>query len=134
MGTDLIVGLVGVLVGGLVTLACFIWQLPKIRAESRKLNLEADGVLFSTLSQEILWLKDKVNAQALQIATLEKEAHTSLTTKRENVRLRARVKNLEERCGRLEAIFRIGPVSPEMQAALDKLDEISGRTDGADAE
>lgn len=134
MGTDLLIGIIGAVVGGLVTLICFIWQLPKIRAEARKLNVEADNVQFDTLSKEIAWMKGKINAQARQIATLEKEAQSSLSTKRENVRLRARVKKLEERCGRLEAIFRIGPVSPEMQAALDKLDEISGRTDGGEPE
>jgi hypothetical protein len=40
MGTELFVGLAGTLIGGLVTLACFIWQLPKIRAGARKLNAD----------------------------------------------------------------------------------------------
>lgn len=128
MSIELLVGAAGAVIGGLVTLACFIWQLPRVRAEARKLNAEANQIEWGTLRDELARLADKVRAQGAQIAGLEETAEQrtkhEAQLKRENNQLRLQVKKLEGRVAGLEAVFKIGPVAPEMQAALDRLNKI----------
>lgn len=129
MSIQLLVGAAGAIVGGLVTLACFIWQLPRIRAEARKLNAEASRTEWQTLRDELERLDGKVRAQGAQISGLEATAEQRMkreaVLKRENGQLRAQVKKLEGRVTGLEAVFKIGPVTAEMQAALDRLNRIA---------
>lgn len=119
---------IGAIAGVLATLLIGLWQLPKIRGEARKLNAEAAALEWSSLKAEIDRLQVRVTVQDGRIAELEKldadRADQEATLKRENIQLRRKVRRLEDRIAGLEAVFKIGPVPPEMQAELDKLKDV----------
>jgi hypothetical protein len=102
------------------------WLLkPKALAEARKANAEADKLDWDRFHGEILRLELKISAQDAKISQLEtdRDERAVVSDKREieNRSLRATVKRLEGRIAELEAIFKLHPLPPEMQAALDKL-------------
>ena len=113
------------IIGGAVTLlvavVTLLWQLPKIRAESRKLNAEAGSIEWRTLRDEIARLRERVTAQDGKIAELETAADKHRDLERENRALKAEVGRLKNRVKALEDIFKVGPPTPEQQALLDKL-------------
>lgn len=104
---------------------------PKGNAEARKINADASHTEWGTLRDEIHRLQSRVEEQDRRIAELEKldceRVDREVELKRENGRLRQKVSKLESRVEGLEAIFRVGPVPPEMQAQLDALDRKTGR-------
>jgi uncharacterized coiled-coil DUF342 family protein len=125
-------GAVWTLIGGIaasvVALITFRWQLPKIRAEARKFDAEASRTEWQTLRDEIDRLTAKVTAQDSRIDELGKaaEARAERTSEleKENRTLRTEVGRLRNRIAKLEAVFKIGPISPEMQAAIDRLKDV----------
>lgn len=125
-GGDILIGVVGTALGAIVTFIVARWQLPKLEAEARKLEAEASRTEWQTLRDEIDRLTNRVSAQDAKIADLEKQAdergEREAALESDNRKLRAKVARLESRIAGLEAIFKIGPITPEMQAALDKLD------------
>jgi gas vesicle protein len=118
----------GGIVGALVALVAALLALPKIRAEARKLNAEAGAIEWGALKSEVERLTETVKVQGQRIAELEQSAATradrEAELEKENKQLRTEVGRLKSRVKALEAIFKVGPVTPEMQAALDKLDKI----------
>lgn len=112
----------------MVTLIGVIIAWPKISAEARKTNAEAGQVEWSTLRDEINRLQERVEAQDRRIAELEKlddeRADREIELVKENRQLRQKVKKLETRIAGLEAVFKVGPITDEMQAELDKLKDI----------
>lgn len=119
---------IGAVVGAAATLIGVILALPKLRSEARKLNAEAGHLEWQTLRDEINRLQERLEKQDARIAELEKlddeRADREAELVKENRQLRQKVKRLEDRIEGLEAIFKIGPVTPEMQAELDKLKKI----------
>jgi peptidoglycan hydrolase CwlO-like protein len=119
---------VGALAGVLATVLTLFWQRPKIGAEARKLNADASRTEWSTLRDEINRLQERVERQDERIAELEKlddeRADRERALKKENNQLRQKVRRLETRIKGLEEVFKIGPVPPDMKAALDKLGKI----------
>jgi septal ring factor EnvC (AmiA/AmiB activator) len=109
--------------GALLTLIAAALALPKVRAEARKATAEANRTEWQTL-------RDEIDRQNKQIVGLRDEVH-KLRTKmasregeleRENKVLHTEVARLTRRVEGLEAILKIVPVPPEMQALLDELD------------
>ena len=125
-------GAVWTLLGGLLTAAValitFRWQLPKIRAEARKANAEASHTEFQTLREHVALLEQRIATQGVRIAELEaadtRRAGREAELEKENRSLKLKVRKLESRIAGLEAVFKIGPVPPEMQAELDKLKDV----------
>jgi gas vesicle protein len=115
-------------VGAILTFAAALLLLPKIRAEARKLNAEAGATEWGTLRDEINRLQERVDAQGSRIAELEKldgeRADREAGLVKENRQLRQKVRKLETRIAGLESVFKIGPITPEMQAELDKLKDV----------
>jgi hypothetical protein len=128
MSIDLLVGLAGTLLGALVTIAGVIWQLPKIRAEARLANAEASQIEWQTLRDELSRLNDLVKGQAAKIRALERAKDNRVELERENRGLKSKVARLELRVQALENILKIGPLPPDMQAALDQLDDLTSRS------
>lgn len=122
MGAELWITLASALIGGGGFLGTII-MLPKIRAETRKLNAETDGAIISRLAAEIKRLDSELNEVREQFAkfrTLAAERENDL--ERENKRLRGEVRRLTKRVDGLESILKLHPVTPEMQALIDELD------------
>lgn len=127
MGAELWVAL-GVILTAVVGLTGHFLLRPRIRAETRKLSAEADQINWETLKGEIDRLQEKVGAQDKRIAELEqsldRRAVREDELELENSRLRSQVRRLERRVRAMEGIFKIGPLSPAMQAELDKLKNV----------
>lgn len=84
------------------------WLSGSSTAEARKINAEASRIEWQTMRDEI----DRLGIEVRELRALECE----------NRKLRGKVRKLEVRVSGLEAILHIGPITPEMQAALDELD------------
>lgn len=123
MGGGLLIGLASAVIGGIITLVGVLLALPKIRAEARKLDAEASSIMWQTLRNEIDRLTQRI--AELEKGDRERELREAGLEK-ENRQLRAHVKRLEGRVSELETILKIGPLPPDMQAALDKLNDIPG--------
>lgn len=119
-------GVLGAIIGAFVTLAGLFLALPKIRSEARKSNAEASSIEWHTLKNEIDRLQQRLSEQEQKIATLERADHERADRERElereNRALKMKVGRLESRIRAMENIFKVGPISPEMQAQLDELD------------
>lgn len=118
----------GGVIGAILTFAAALLMLPKIRAEARKPNAEAAATEWGTLSGEINRLREKVEAQDRRIDELEKlddeRADREAGLKKENRLLKQKVRKLENRIKGLEEVFKIGPITDEMQAEIDKLKDV----------
>ena len=119
---------IGAVVTAIVTTLIARWQLPKIRAEARKLGAEASQSEWQLLSGKVAWLTAEVGRQDEKIRQLEQLAEErgdrEKALERENKGLRVKVRRLEKRVGELEAILKIEPLPPGMKAALERLDRI----------
>lgn len=122
MGVELWITLVSALVGGGGLIGSLI-LLPKIRAETRKLHVEADETIAARLTREIKRLDTELDEVRTQFATFRSlAAEREHDLERENKRLRGEVRRLTKRVDGLESILKLHPVTPEMQALLEELD------------
>jgi peptidoglycan hydrolase CwlO-like protein len=105
-----------------------IFGRPRSKAEARKLNAEASGIEWQSLKAEVDRLTLAVDKQGAEIAQLKEQAvvraDRATELEKENKSLKAEVGRLKNRVKALENIFKIGPITPEMQAELDKLKEV----------
>lgn len=108
--------IVGALAGGSFLPAAYRatrkWLGGATAAETRMTNAQASRVEWQTLRDEL----DRQGAEIRELRAVECE----------NKKLRGKVRKLEVRVSGLEAILHIGPITPEMQAALDDLDRKTG--------
>ena len=99
---------------------------PKIHAEARRANAEAAGLEWSALRDEVNRLAKQVEAQGKKIAAMEQDrrdvALIADERERENRSLKAKLARLERRLSAIEALFKVHPITPELRADLDKLD------------
>lgn len=123
MGVELWIALASAMVGGGGLIGSLL-LLPKIRAEARKLNSEADDTIAARLTREIRRLDGELNEVREQFATFRTfSADREHDLERENKRLRGEVRRLTKRVDGLENILKLhGEVTPEMQALIDELD------------
>lgn len=123
MGVELWIALASAMVGGGGLIGSLL-LLPKIRAEARKLNSEADDTIAARLTREIRRLDGELNEVREQFATFRTfAADREHDLERENKRLRGEVRRLTKRVDGLENILKLhGEVTPEMQALIDELD------------
>lgn len=122
MGVELWLTLASALVGGGGLIGTLI-VLPKIRAEARKINVEADDSIIARLAREIKRLDTELDEVRTQFATFRSlAAERENDLERENKRLRGEVRRLTKRVDGLENILKLHPVTPEIQALIDELD------------
>lgn len=96
---------------------------PKVDAEARKLHAETDEIIVARLYRHIDRLDTEMKELREEFATLQKQAdQREAELEQENRVLRAKVQRLEKRITGLERVFKVHPITPEMQAELDKLD------------
>jgi gas vesicle protein len=127
MSTELIVGLAGALVGGLITLVGTILMLPKIRAEARKLNADADDKIVARLYREIDRLDVLFKELEAEFSSYKRvSADEKRKLENENRSLRTEVSRLRRRVEGLEAVIKVGTITPDMQAMLDEIDRHTG--------
>lgn len=120
MGAEVWIGLISAISGGLIS---SLFLLPKLRAEARKLNREADGLLIDRLTQEIERLDREIEDLRSRFTAAAKAANErECALEKENKLLRAEIKRLRKRIEGLETIFKLHPIPPEMQAALAALE------------
>lgn len=122
MSVELWIMVISSVVGGGGLLGSLI-LLPKIRAEARKLNVEADDSIIARLAREIKRLDTELDEVRTQFATFRSlAAEREHDLERENKRLRGEVRRLTKRVDGLESILKLHPVTPEMQELLEELD------------
>lgn len=120
-----LVGFLSTVAGALITFLGLRWRRPQFNAEARKSNAQASHQEWGTLRDEIARLDVRTAELRREIDTIKTNSRNRVKAlDRENSRLRSHITRLERRVGELESIFKIGPVPPEMQAELDKLDKI----------
>ena len=126
-------GLVGVIVTALLAYAGHQLTLPKIRAEARKTDAEAIAMDWLRFQAEIERLENKISAQDEKIAAQDERiaeqerdrravAVIADERERENKTLKLKLARLERRLAAIERLFKVHPITPEMQADIDKLD------------
>lgn len=126
---DILFVVISAVAGALATLAGLLIAWPKLKAEARRLNAEASKLEWQTLHDEIKRLDLQTAALRIEITNIQtagKAREGELD--RENGRLRGMVRKLEGRVSDLESILKIGPLPPDMKAALDELDRKTGRS------
>lgn len=115
--------LIGGVIGAIATLAATILMWPKINAEARRANAQASQVEWQTLRDEIRRLDGELADVRKEFSTFkESAADEKGELERENKSLRTEIRRLKIRVQGLEEIFKIAPVTPEMQALLDEID------------
>jgi hypothetical protein len=119
---------IGAVSGLIVGLGGWLIAYPKHRSEGRKFDAEAEHINWTTMRGEIDRLNAKLAKQDERIAELEKldgeRESREADLLRENRQLRQKVKRLENRVAGLEGVFKVGPIPPDMQAAIDKLKDV----------
>lgn len=121
-----------VLAGGVLTALLMHWrEYPKARAAAKKLSEETEGAEWGRFQREIGRLEGrltKVEAEndALR-ERLDRQRGERTTLEHENEALRHDIKHLETRLAALENLFRTIPLTAEMQAQLDSLDQLAPR-------
>lgn len=118
---------VGVILAAIVAFIGNRWQLPKLSAEAKKARAEADAHDWTRFQAEIARLEAKIAAQDKKIEAMEKDrravAAIAEQREQENRALRNKLSKLEQRLSAIEALFKVHPITPELQAAIDKLDQ-----------
>jgi predicted RNase H-like nuclease (RuvC/YqgF family) len=106
-------------------------EAPKSRADARKVTIAADAELWANLNQEIGRLSMRLEKVEKENEALrdrvERQRGRERTLEQENDTLRQHVDRLETRLAALEGLFKSLPLTPEMEAALSKLDEAGPR-------
>lgn len=121
--SDLVQTLFGALGGGILTLFGAVLMLPKIKAEARKLNVDADDKIVARLYREIDRLDKAQDELAADFQKFkETAADRESELERENRSLRTEVTRLKLRVQGLEDILRVKPLTAEDKALLDELD------------
>ncbi len=134
MGVENWIALFSALLGGGGLIGSLI-LLPKIRAEAKKLNAEADVLLIDRLQTEIARLSAKVTIQEQRILELEQRAAARADREeeleRENRQLRAKVARLERRIMAMETVladvFKVDSNTAGFTELLKKVDEAEAR-------
>lgn len=120
-------GLAGVIVTAAVAYFGHRMMRPKILAEARKAEAEAISLDWARFQAEIERLELKIAAQDEKIAALDRDrrAVAVIADEREaeNKLLRAKLAKLEKRLTAIEALFKLHPITPELQADLDRLNK-----------
>lgn len=98
-------------------------EASKASAEASKIKAEAADIIVTRLYKHIDRIDGELEEMRKRFDKLAKDsAAEKQTLERENKALRSKVARLETRVTGLESIFKTHPISPEMQAELDKLD------------
>tara|TARA_B100000678_G_C18109983_1_gene462344 strand:- start:218 stop:631 length:414 start_codon:yes stop_codon:yes gene_type:complete len=120
--------------GGLVAAILLHWrELPKSRAQARKIEAEAEHIDSTVIDATVQRLGAEVERMAKRLTALEKENEAlreridrqgsrERKLQQENDQLRDQVVALETRLAALENLFRTQPLTAEMQEALEKLE------------
>lgn len=113
-----IVGALG-FIPGLLWIGRRLMRDPKGQAETRKLNIEADGMIVDRLYAEIERLDREMTELRGQFSEAKETAAAALVLEqKENKRLKAEIMLLRLRVDGLERIIRMGPKTDEETAAL----------------
>lgn len=100
-------------------------EASKATAEASKIKAEAADIIVTRLYKHIDRIDAELEEMRSRFAKLAKDsAAEKQVLERENKQLRSKVARLETRVSGLESIFKTHPISPEMQAELDKLDAV----------
>lgn len=92
-------------------------------AEARKINAEADNIIIGQLRSEIERLDGEMKQLRSEFASARQAADDEKARlEKENRYQKGQIRRLETRVSGLESILSIGPITPEMKAALDELD------------
>lgn len=121
------------LIGGGIAAAVLMHmrEMPKARAAARQITIAADADQWANLNQEIGRLSarlEKVEKENEDLREkIDRQRGRERALEHENGQLRQHVDRLETRLAALENLFKSLPLTPEMEAALAKLDEASPR-------
>lgn len=119
----------GVLAGLALPFTRTIWRklTGASQAEARLTNAKADSVIIRNLSAEVERLSNEVKQLRDDFEVAQRHADDEKAMlERENRSLKGKISRLETRVTGLESILSIGPITPEMKAALDELDRKTG--------
>jgi chromosome segregation ATPase len=97
----------------------------KTHADADKAEVEATALVIAGLQVEIGRLQERGNQLERQLQVLRDDIDSRITheakLEQENRALRGQVERQGRRISALEAVFRIHPVPPAMQAELDRI-------------
>lgn len=124
--------------GGLVGVVLMhLREGPKAQAAARKTEVETDGLVIASLSQRLGQVEERLAQAETKLHAVETENEAlredALKSRNREANLeqvvrsqKAHIGRLEKRVAGLERIFKLHPVTPEMQAEIDRLNQEDG--------